>query len=532
MSAPIMAITGTRVRTSLMATCAGSARRVFPSSALQVLCQAACGSLVLFAASGHAETWRFEPSIGVEETLTNNVNLAPYDTRRGDLVTQLTPGFSVAEKGAHTSLSGFVALPILLYARTGAENNKVEPQANLLGSWEVVDRLFFVESAISVTQQYLTPFGARSESLANATDNRYTSQTYRVTPYIKGNNSDYTYELRDDNIWTKGNASGVSDTYTNDLAGTFQRDPRPWGWAINVDRTDTKFQGQADQSLALARALALYQVDPQVQLSVDGGYEHNDLLLESKGNTIYGVGAKWRPSERTNVDASWEHRFFGASYNFVFANRGALSVWSFVASRNITTYPQQLAALPGGTNVAFALDQLLFARIPDPTARQNAVNQFIRDRGLPPLLSSSVNLYTQQITLQEALTATAGILGARNSVFFSAYRVHQEPVTGSGAVVPAPFDTLNNNTQYGGNIVWTHTLTPLVTFTSSLEASRTVLNDQPGVTNQGAIRAGITSPVAPLTSVYGGIRFQILRSTISTDYNEFAVFVGLTHRFN
>jgi uncharacterized protein (PEP-CTERM system associated) len=487
---------------------------------------------MVFAASAQAETWRFEPSIGVEETLTNNVNLAPNDTRRGDLVTQLTPGFSVVEAGAHTSLSGFVALPILLYARTGAENNKVEPQVSLLGSWEVVDRLFFVESAVSVTQQYLTPFGTRSESLANATDNRYTSQTYRVTPYLKGSNSDYTYELRDNNIWTKGNASGVSDTYTNDLAGTFQRDPLPWGWAIDIDRMDTKFQGQADQSLELARARALYQVDPQVQLSASGGYEHNDLLIESKGNTIYGVGAKWRPTERTNVEGTWEHRFFGASYNFVLANRGALSVWNVVASRNITTYPQQLAALPGGTNVAFALDQLFFSRIPDLSARQNAINQFIRDRGLPPTLSSSVILYTQQITLQQAFTATAGILGARNSLFFSAFRVHQEPVTGSGAVFPDPFGTLNNSTQTGGNVVWTHTLTPLVSFTSSLEASRTVLNDQPGVTKQGAIRAGITSPIAPLTSVYGGIRYQVSRSDISTDYNELAVFVGLTHRFH
>src|SRR2546430_15731655 len=171
MSAPIMAITGTRVRTSLMAVCAGPARRVFRPRVLQVLRQAAYSSLVVFTTSAQAETWRFEPSIGVEETLTNNVNLAPNDTRRGDLVTQLTPGFRVAETGAHTSLSGFVSLPILLYARTGSENNKVEPQVNLLGNWEVAERFFFVESAINVNQQYLTPFSVRSESTANAINN-------------------------------------------------------------------------------------------------------------------------------------------------------------------------------------------------------------------------------------------------------------------------------------------------------------------------------------------------------------------------
>jgi uncharacterized protein (PEP-CTERM system associated) len=143
-----------------------------------------------------------------------------------------------------------------------------------------------------------------------------------------------------------------------------------------------------------------------------------------------------------------------------------------------------------------------------------------------------VTIYTQQITLQETLTATAGILGARNSVFFSAYRLRQEPITGSGAVLPDLLGSLNNNTQTGANVVWTHTLTPLVTFTGSLEASRTVANDQPGVTKLGAIRAGLTSPVSPMTSMYGGVRYQISRSTLSTDYEELALFVGLSHRFH
>jgi uncharacterized protein (PEP-CTERM system associated) len=503
-----------------------------PPHAFRMLRQAFCVGTLVLATAAHGEQWRFEPLLTVEETLTNNVNLDPNDSRRGDLITQLQPGFRVTEKGAHTTLNGFVLLPIFLYARTGSENNKVEPQANLIGNWELVDRLIFVDGAISVTQQYITPFGARSESLANATNNRYTSQSYTVSPYIKGSNADYNYYLRDNNIWTKGDANLINDTYTNEIVGTFERDPRPWGWAVDIDRTDTKFQGQAGQLLELVRARGLYDVDPQVELSASGGYEHNDLLVETKGNVIYGAGVRWRPTERSSVIASWEHRFFGASYNLVLANRTPLSVWGLVASRNITTYPQQLAALAGGTNVALVLDQIFASRVPDPVARQNLVNQFISDRGLPPLLGSGVTLYSQQVTLQENLTATAGILGARNSVFFSAYRLRQEPIAGSGIALPAPFTAFNNNTQTGANVSWTHTLTPLVTFTGSLEASRTVENDQPGVTRFSAIRAGLISPVAPMTSMYGGIRYQVSRSTISTDYEELAVFVGINHRFH
>jgi uncharacterized protein (PEP-CTERM system associated) len=484
------------------------------------------------AASAHAEQWRFEPWLGVEETFTNNVNLQPNAARRGDWVSQLTPGFRVRETGAHTSLLGYVSLPILLYARTGGENNRVDPQISLLGNWEVAERFFFVESAIDVNQQYLSPFGPRSESLANATNNRYTSQTYRVTPYLKGETSDYSYELRDNNIWTKGNASIVNDAYVNELVGTFQRDPRPLGVAFDVDRSDTKFQDQQRQLLELVRTRGLYQVDPQLQFFASVGYEHNDLLLESTSDTIYGVGLKWRPTERSNVDASWEHRFFGASYNVAFSNRTPLSVWNISASRNITTYPQQLAAIPANVSVVSVLNQLFLTRIPDTVQRQALVNQLILDRGLPTFLTSGINIYNQQVTLQELATATAGLLGARNNVFATVYRLRQEPITGSGNVAPS-LAALTDNTQYGANLVWSHNLTPILTLTASVDASRTTDNAPGGgKSKQSSVHAGLTSPLSAQTDVYGGIRYQIFRSDVNFDYDEFALFVGLNHRFH
>src|SRR5437868_11601903 len=186
MSEPIMAITGTREQVSVSCESSGRARRTLRSWASRIVRSGAYGSIAVLPMCVHAETWRFDPSLGVEETLTNNVNLTANNIRRGDLVTQLTPGFRVIETGAHTSSTGSVSVPVLLYARTGSENNKVQPQVNLLGTWEAVDRFFFLESAINVDQQYVTAFGPTSESLANATNNRYTSQSYRLSPYIKG----------------------------------------------------------------------------------------------------------------------------------------------------------------------------------------------------------------------------------------------------------------------------------------------------------------------------------------------------------
>ncbi len=479
-----------------------------------------------------AETWRIEPTIFIEETLTNNVDLRATADRRSDFVTQLAPGFRVNETGAHTSLVGFVSVPVLLYARTGADNNKADPQVSLLGNWELVNRLLFVDSSINVNQQYVTPFGARSDSLANATNNRYTSQLYRVSPYVKGDaGKDYSYQLRDDNIWSKG-TSVINGSYTNELTGSFRRDPRPFGWAVEIDRSDTKFQNQDQQLTELARFRGLYQIDQQVQISASGGFEHNDVLVQSHENVLYGVGFKWRPSEVTSLDATWEHRFFGSSYTVSFDHRTPLSVWSLSASRNTTTYPQQLASLPAGVDVAGALNLLFLSRVPDAAQRQALVNQLILARGLPAFLSDAVTLYTQQITLQESLLGTVGLLGARNTVFVSAYRQRNEPISAAGTVLPSLFSLFENNTQTGGSIVWSHSLTPVLTLTGSVDGSRTVANDRPGTSKQASVRATLTQTVSVLTSVYAGVRYQNLRSDVSANYNEAAVFVGVNHRFH
>ena len=490
---------------------------------------AAAAACLAHGAAG--QTWKFNPQLGLEETLTNNVKLESNELRHGDLVTQLTPGFLFSERSAHTKIDGSVFVPVLFYARTGSEN-KVVPNVSIVGTAELVERLFFIEGSILVDQQYLTPFGPRSD-ITSISQNRYTSQTYRITPYLKGSaGTDLDYELRDDNIWTKGNSGVVNDAYTNQLTGHLRRTPRPFGWELDVQRSSTKFQDQSKQLLELARARGLYAVDPQLELSASAGYEHNDLLVETKDDFIYGVGAQWHPTERTNVEAAWEHRFFGGSYHFAFDHRTPLSVWSISASRDITTLPQQLASLPGGVDVNAALNRLFQSRVTDPVQREALVNQIIQNRGLPQFLTQPVSLYSQQVQLQESLLATVGFLGVRNTTFLTAYRLRVEPISGSGNPLPPELSFLENNTQYGGSVVWSHSLTGLTALTASVDGSRTVLNDQPGVTKQVVVKLGLTTLVAPLTSLYGGVRYQGARSDITNDYNEAAVFVGVNHRFN
>ena len=133
-----------------------------------------------------ADAFRVVPSVTVLETLTNNVNLAPSRKARADLVTEITPRVSISETGARTRLSGTVSVPIVLYASTGSQNNSVYGQANLTGNVEAIEKFFFVDAAVSVSQQYFSPFGAQPLGLANATQNRYTAESYSVSRTFRG----------------------------------------------------------------------------------------------------------------------------------------------------------------------------------------------------------------------------------------------------------------------------------------------------------------------------------------------------------
>jgi uncharacterized protein (PEP-CTERM system associated) len=491
------------------------------------------GVIALCASSASAQVWRFTSSLAVEETLTNNVKLESNATRRSDFVSQITPTFGVIETGAHTSLAAQVSLPILLYARTGSENNTVTPEVSVLGRVEAIPRFFFVEGAVSVSQQYLSPFGARSPSLANATNNRYTSESYRVSPYIQGvAGPNLTYTLRDDVTWTNANRDQnlVGNGAENHLHGNVTRSPTPFGWAADIDRNDTHQAGQ-DSVQSIARVFALYRIDPQVEVSSRVGYEHDDYGLTMFDNAIYGAGLTWRPTDRTNVAGWWEHRFFGTGYSFDFSHRTPLTVWTVRASRDTTTYPQQLANLPVGGDVQALLNQLFVTRIPDPAQRTTIVNQFIADRGLPATLAAPIALLTQRVTLQESLLASVGLLGARNSVFVSAYRQRNEPIGTPDEVLPPELFGLQNNTQYGAGVVWSHQIAPLVTLTAHLDGSRTLANGSAtGSTRQVTAQAIVTTKLSARTSTHAGVRYQLSRSDVGFDYDEAAIFAGLTYQ--
>lgn len=492
--------------------------------------------LALGAPVADAQTWRITPTIAWESTLTDNVNLAPSDRKQSDWINQISPGVQFTGVSARSRVAGSISLPLLVYAKT-SENNYVAPQVAIAGTVELVERFFFIDASANVSQQFVTPFGATPNNLASATDNRYTAQGYTVSPYIRGRSGDVDYALRDTNTWSVRNADQptVGATgFTNEIIGHVGREARPAGWALDYDRTEVKFTNRQSEITEIARARGVYGPDPTLQLSLIGGYENNRFAFNTERGPVYGVGVAWRPTDRTNLNATVERRFFGVGYDVMFNHRRPLSVFSLQASRDTTSYPQQLANLPQGANVNQLLNSIFLTRVPDPAERQGLVDQIIRDRALPGQLTSPVVLFTDQVTLLESLSATFGILGARNGLFFTAYRSKNEPLEGSDTLVPPDVlqDLNRNTTQIGANVAWTHQLMPTVALGANANWSRTTSNEPGGdTTRQFAVNGLVSAALSVLTTAYAGIRFQDSQSDIAEGYRELAVFIGMTHRF-
>ena len=478
----------------------------------------------------------------LRETYTTNANFAPSGQEQSSFVTSATAGVQVNGTGARAQLNGFAAVQGLVYLGEYSSNtrgNNIFVRANLLGSVEAVEKFFFVEGAVNVSQQYFSPFGPQPADNIGVTDNRYTTAGFRLSPYIRGVFAGgATYLVRYDTIWsnlgyTNLNAPGAKSSFTQRWTGRIDSPIRTFGWSLDASATSTKFTDQQALTSEIVRGYLNYRPDPQVLLYGIGGYEWNNYYLTESSDVVYGVGGEWRPSERTNVRGSWQERFFGAEYLAAATHRNPFSAFNVNASRNISTYPQQLFAAPAGGDVAALVDAAFTTRITDPVQRAEAVQGFLATSGLPSTLQSPLNYYVQQVFLYEQQSGTFTLLGARNATAFTLYNRKQEVISGgTGAALPAPFGAARNNTQRGAALSFTHRLTPVTQMTAIASRFQTIATPPfTGRSTGNSFVLSATRRLSAQTDGFTGVRYTDFDSNIANDYNVFTVFVGLGHRF-
>jgi uncharacterized protein (PEP-CTERM system associated) len=492
---------------------------------------------VLAALPAAAENWLVTPAVEIRETYTTNANLAPSAQARSSFVTSFTPSIEVNGVSARARLNGSAAVEGLWY-KGQYQDSSLYPQVNLLGNIEALEKFFYVEGAINIAQQYLNPFGPRPEGNIGATENRYTSYGYRVSPYIQGVlPGQVSYLVRNDNIWSNlGNTPdtpGFVDSRVTQWLARVDGPPRIVSGTVEARSTYTKFSNrQQELSSEIVRGFLNFRPDAQLLLYGIGGYEWNDYYLTESENAVYGGGFEWHPTERTTAAGRWEERFFGPSYLVSVEHRNPFSAINVNASRDISTYPQQLFALPAGTNVAALVNAAFMTRIPDPTQRAAAVQAFLAQTGLPPVLQGPLNFYTEQVIRYEQASATFTLFGVRNSLAFTVYYREQEVISGgTGVPLPPPFGFINNNIQRGGTLAYSHRLTPLTNLTATATRYYTTASESTDESTTDYFLIGLGTSLSPKTDGFTGLTYTTFDSNVSNDYDAFTAYIGLSHRF-
>ena len=499
--------------------------------------RAAAALLALAGAHADAADWTVVPDISLRETYTDNASIATTP-RRGDFVTEINPGIRIDGRSARLTASLNYRPSALLYARR-SEANDVVNNLDATARLEAVERFFFIDALGSVTQNFISPFAAQPAEIVTVTPNRVETRTFSLSPYVRGELvRDLEYELRNRNTWTTTNNDNLGDVRTMQWSARVARPVRLFGWALEYDdieiRNENSLTSQ-DQESRLFRARLFFQPNESWQLSASAGREENNFVLQqTERETTRGVGVSWRPGPRTTAEFEYEHRFFGAARLARFSHRTRLTAWSIGYSRNTSTFQEELLRLPPG-NTAALLDAIFSARIADPVQRAAAVQQFLQATGAPASLSSPLAFFTQRVFLREGVDASFAILGARNSITFTAFRAENTELSANAvAIAPDAFLFADRFTQRGFAVRADHRLTPYATVGASATRVYTRQEEPSRLDSRNDYLAlTLNHTVSPKTTTFAGVSATRFDSDDASSVNQDAtsVFIGLNHRF-
>ncbi|MDO9192092.1 MAG: TIGR03016 family PEP-CTERM system-associated outer membrane protein, partial [Undibacterium sp.] len=114
--------------------------------------------ILICSRQSSAADWKLVPTIGLNETYTDNVRLLGSGKEEHAYITQVSPGITVTATGQRLKLQANYVMQNSYYSGVTNEtktNHLLRANANAA----LLQNLFFLDGNASITQQNLTPFG-------------------------------------------------------------------------------------------------------------------------------------------------------------------------------------------------------------------------------------------------------------------------------------------------------------------------------------------------------------------------------------
>ena len=321
-----------------------------------------------------------QPTLSVSETFTSNVGLERSSDARADAITDISPGLRLSSRAGRIIGSLDYALHGLVYARRSSAT-EVQQALSARGTAEAIDNWAYVDASASISQQSASALGTRSVDRSADNGNRAEVSTYQIAPYLRGRlGSLADYVARWSSTTSNSNGSNAKSSSHEASLGinsgeqTFAR----LGWSLLASQQTSDFGNQPRQDSSRLNGELSFAVTPEFRVSAGGGTERNDFqTLNQESYTTWRAGFTWAPTERTRLEMTRDHRFFGNAYNIRFEHRTPRTVWTFSDGEDVNT-----SAGTNGTNSPQSVFDLLFARFasiaPDPAQRTALVDALLQ----------------------------------------------------------------------------------------------------------------------------------------------------------
>ena len=482
--------------------------------------------------AGPRPNWVITPSISVDGTYTDNVNLAA--NKKADFVTRLSPGIDLDGKSGRASATLNYRWQHYAYAENSARDNNQRSLA-AKGRLELVDDWLFVEGSQNISQQAVSAFGTQSVGNELINGNRSETAAYSISPYIQGRLAGIAdYQLRYSGSHTRsdsgvlaGGTAATTRSWTGRLAGATPL--ASLGWIASIDQRVIRNTNNSESRSRHAVGTLTYQIDPQLRVLVSAGNESDNFTsaLQQKRTTT-GLGVDWAPTERTSISLRKDRNSSGNPFSIDFSHRTALTAWKFSNSRSISIPTPQLALVSTGTAYDLLYQQLA-SSFPDPLARAAEANRQLARAGIPADAPIFGPLLTSQAFVQRRQQASVALSGVNNTVILAADRSSSERL-GTGLGLADDFAGNSNIRQSGFNTSWAHKMTPRDALTLNVRSSRSTGSGNLE-TSLKAWSLLLTTQLGASTSASVGLRQSRFDSTAATGYDERALTGYLLHRF-
>lgn len=469
---------------------------------------AALGQESNIASTGTQEqSFVIKPRIALTETWTDNVAISgSQGNKESGFITQLAPGVRIDAKTARLKAYFDYALTGNFYS-TSSASSSTQNSLNTFGTLEAVSNWMYLDFSGLIAQQAISAFGAQSPSNASINANSSETSTYRLSPYIRGQLAGVAdYTLRYTWSTTQSNTSAASDIELSDWAGQL-RGSTPFQnlkWSIDATQQNANYSRGRTTEAERLYATVTYTVVPQFRVLLSGGQESNNYASQNtEGKLTHGYGFDWTPTERTQVSAFKERRFFGDGHRYSFSHRFPLSSIRYSDTKDVSVLPNQFSSVGVGT--VFDLfrqicSQQLSSIYTDTNQLEQAANicatNFLTRAGIPANSQVTSSFLSSRATVQRSQQLALAVQGTRNTLTVLFNRNESQSILASTSVID-DFNNTNNIRQRGVSVNLSHQLSAISSF--NVMASR---QESTGAGNS-TLKAKTMMYQASLTSKFG-----------------------------